>query len=178
MATFSFITDLFEYIVLVISVVAILWGFDRFIKPDSREMDIVRWIAFSFGILGLIVVSLLLLDQRDEIYSGLVLLTILLSLLLTARLVQKYPIAISAVMLAGIAGLFFFALTWTAISILAIPLWILALVLLVILLCVFISAYVAESIFDKFLNIVSWSPFIVVVGVITFFFAITNIIAL
>ncbi len=164
---FEPISENHEYFLIIVGIIGLIMAFDRIMKADEEESDILEF----FGILGgLLLFSVIILSiYNEEVLSKYtILFSTLFSLSLLAKPFKKLPIAFA---LTGIVAL---ALVWWVLDkrnnddsfVGGLDLKLLIVILILVLIIVFTISFIQEATMDIMLFILSWGFVILVLAVL------------
>ena len=183
--TFLEVFYTFDWILMfLLGLICLLWGIDRLFAripvigtgPTSDiESTIIRALGIIGGIVGFLTPILIAIENfafdnaNINISWFSTFLFVLGALILIARPLKEIPIAAFIALFVGVilvALVIFLAGTDIVIFSIHIPLWVILTVIALLDLIVLILAYRTEKAMDYFLGFISWSPFLIIIGVL------------
>ena len=171
------VVDLLGIIVLVAGIIGVAYGTNKFMKSKSHESGFLKFLAlatsFVIGIVNIIAIYEGYVDTvaPDVTVHWLTIVLIFLAgMSMLADPLKETPLAamISMITLGALAGLLllFAELEGTLSNInlfgITLPLWLVILGIVVIVGIVFVASFFTEFTVDRILQLISWSPVIIV----------------
>ncbi len=171
------VVDLLGIIVLVAGLIGVAYGINKFMKSKRHESGFLKFIALATSIvIGIVNIIAIYEGYVDTVAPDVVVhwLTIVLIFLagmsMLADPLKETPLAamISMITLGALAGLLLLfaelegGLSNIDLFGITIPLWLLILGIVVIVGIVFVASFFTEFTVDRILQLISWSPIIIV----------------
>jgi len=177
-------------IALVASLIGLFFGFNKFMKSKSHESDLLKYLALATSIvIGLVNIVAIFEAYVDTVPPDVTVhwLTIVLIFLagmsMLADPLKDTPLAaaIAMVTLGALAGLLILFGDLDGVSNvdlfgISIPLWLIILGMVLIVGLVFIASLFTEFAADRILQIISWSPIVIVFNACLFLQALLMIV--
>ncbi|MHA1993625.1 MAG: hypothetical protein ACW97Z_03725 [Candidatus Hodarchaeales archaeon] len=171
------VVDLLGIIVLVAGLIGVAYGINKFMKSKRHESGFLKFIALATSIvIGIVNIIAIYEGYVDTVAPDVVVhwLTIVLIFLagmsMLADPLKETPLAamISMITLGALTGLLLLfaelegGLSNIDLFGITIPLWLLILGIVVIVGIVFVASFFTEFTVDRILQLISWSPIIIV----------------
>ena len=171
------VVDLLGIIVLVAGLIGVAYGINKFMKSKRHESGFLKFLALATSIIiGIVNIIAIYEGYVDTVEPHVVVhwLTVVLIFLagmsMLADPLKETPLAamISMITLGALAGLLLLfadlegGLSNIDIFGITIPLWLLILGIVVIVGIVFVASFFTEFTVDRILQIISWSPIVIV----------------
>lgn len=161
------------YIVTIAGIIGLIFGINKLMKSAEDESDIIKYIALGtsivIGLLNIVAVYEWQIDTVAPAVDTVHWLTILLIFLagstMLAGPLKETPLAAVIALLAfgSLVGVvLLIAPTWTESELFNIPLWLIILGIVIIVALVFIVTLFTEFTVDKILQLISWSPVVII----------------
>jgi hypothetical protein len=175
------VVDLLGIIIVVAGLIGLAYGVNKFMKSRQHESGFLKFLALAtsiiIGIVNIIAIYEGYVDtvEPDVVVHWLtVVLIFLAGMSMLADPLKETPLAamISMITLGALAGLLllFADLEGEASNIdlfgITLPLWVVILGIVIIVGIVFVASFFTEFTVDKILQLISWSPIIIVFNAI------------
>ncbi|PWI47895.1 hypothetical protein CEE45_09635 [Candidatus Heimdallarchaeota archaeon B3_Heim] len=176
---FEIVVELLGIIVLVAGLIGVAYGLNKFTKSKGHESGFLKFLALATSIVIGIVNILAIYEGfivhvgPDEIVNWLtVVLIFLAGMSMLADPLKETPLAaiISMITLGALAGLLLLfaeieeggSTDINLFDIITLPMWLVILGIVVIVGIVFVASFFTEFTVDRILQLISWSPIIIV----------------
>ena len=161
------ISEYHEYFLILTGIIGLILAFDRIMKEDEEESDILEFLGILGGLL-LFSVVILSIYNEEVLSKYTILFSTLFSLSLLAKPFKKLPIAFA---LTGIVAL---ALVWWVLDkrnnddsfVGGLDLKLLIVIIILVLIVVFTISFIQEATMDIMLFILSWGLVILILAVL------------
>ncbi|OLS28750.1 MAG: hypothetical protein HeimC2_04800 [Candidatus Heimdallarchaeota archaeon LC_2] len=161
------VTDQYEIFLVLVGILGLILAFDRIMKEDEEESDILEFLGIIGGLVlfGVIILSI----YNEEVVSKYtILFSVLFSLSLLAKAFKKLPIAFA---LTAVVAL---ALVWWVLDkrnnddsfVGDLDLKFLIVIIILILIVVFTISFIQEATMDIMLFILSWGLVILILAIL------------
>lgn len=161
------VTDYYEVFLILIGIIGLILAFDRIMKGDEEESDVLELLGI---IGGLVLFSVIILSiYNEEVLSKYtIVFASLFSLSLFAKPFKKLPIAFA------VTGVVALALVWWVLDkrnnddsfVGGVDLKILMIILILVLIIVFTISFIQEATMDIMLAILSWGLVILILAIV------------
>ena len=161
------VTEYYEIFLVFTGIIGLLMAFDRIMKSDEEESDILEGLGILGGLL-LFSVIILSIYNSEELSKYTILFASLFSLSLLAKPFKKLPIAFA------VTGVIALTLVWWVLDkrnnddsfVGGIDLKIMIVILILILIIVFTISFIQEATMDIMLAILSWGLIVLILAVL------------
>ena len=186
---FEIIVENLALILIVASLIGLFFGINKFMKTEKHESDLLKYLALATSIVVGIVNLMAIFEAYVETATPVdvhwltIVLIFLAGMTMLADPLKDTPLAaaIAMITLGALAGLLILfgdldGLSNVDLFGIIIPLWILILGMVLVVGLVFIASLFTEFAADRILQIISWSPIVIVFNAFLFLQALLMIV--
>jgi len=178
---FEIIVENLALIIIVASLIGLFFGINKFMKTEKHESDLLKYLALAtslvIGIVNLMAIFEAYVETATpvDVHWLTIVLIFLAGMTMLADPLKDTPLAaaIAMITLGALAGLLilFGDLDGTSnvdLFGIIIPLWMIILSMVLVVGVVFIASLFTEFAADRILQIISWSPIVIVFNAFLF----------